>query len=229
MFIFYRPRDTVSGDFYWMSKKKGKLVIVAADCTGHGVEGAFMSLLGVAFLNEIVNKENEVFANEILNKLREHVVNSLNQPAELATEEEEHVKEGMDIALCVIDYPTLSLQFTGAQNPLIIIRNGEIIEIKADKMPVGYSEDHLDKTFTNNSITLETGDCLYIFSDGYAHQFGGDAEKTKKFSSKRLRAALLEVSSLPMSEQERKMIQLHDEWKGNNDQTDDVLLIGMRV
>jgi serine phosphatase RsbU (regulator of sigma subunit) len=228
MFIFYRPRDIVSGDFYWMSKKEDKLIIVAADCTGHGVPGAFMSMLGVAFLNEIVNKENEVYANEILNKLREHVVNSLNQPSLPSSERsEELAKEGMDIALCVIDHQTLTLQYAGAYNPLIMIRDGELSEIKADKMPVAYSDYHGNKTFTNNLVALAPGDCVYMFSDGYADQFGGDDEK--KFSSKRLKAALLEVSSLPMSEQEKVMMQHHDNWKGNRNQIDDVLLIGIRI
>jgi serine phosphatase RsbU (regulator of sigma subunit) len=230
MFIFYRPRDIVSGDFYWMSKKEDKLIIVAADCTGHGVPGAFMSMLGVAFLNEIVNKENEVYANEILNKLRDHVVNSLNQSFQPSSEQsEEHAKEGMDIALCVIDRQTLTLQYAGAYNPLIMIRGDELSEIKADKMPVAYSDYHGDKAFTNNLITLVPGDCIYMFSDGYADQFGGSDEKTKKFSSKRLKASLLEVSALPMNEQEKAMTQHHDNWKGNNIQIDDVLLIGIRI
>jgi serine phosphatase RsbU (regulator of sigma subunit) len=212
-----------------MSKREDRLVIVAADCTGHGVPGAFMSMLGVSFLNEIVNKENEVYANEILNKLRDHVVSSLNQSANLTTEDEYRAKEGMDIALCVIDHQTLSLQYAGAYNPLILIRNGELSEIKADKMPVGYSDFYGNKPFTNNSVPLMHGDCIYMFSDGYADQFGGNQEKTKKFSSKRLKSALLEVSSLPMKEQEKIMEQLHDEWKGSNAQIDDVLLIGIRL
>jgi len=176
-----------------------------------------------------VNKENEVYANEILNKLREHVVNSLNQPAvgSAASEQQEHAKEGMDIALCVIDHQTSTLQYAGAYNPLIMIRNGELSEIKADKMPVAYSDYHGNKAFTNNLVPLMKGDCIYMFSDGYADQFGGSEEK--KFSSKRLKASLLEVSSLPMNEQEKIMEQYHDNWKGNKNQIDDVLLIGIRI
>ena len=223
MFIFYLPRDIVSGDFYWMSKKEDKLIIVAADCTGHGVPGAFMSILGVAFLNEIVNKESEVYANEILNKLRENVVKSLNPSGH-----DEYTKDGMDVALCVIDYPSMTLQYAGAYNPLILIRGGKLIEIKADKMPVAYSDFHENKTFTNNIIPLTPDDCIYLFSDGYADQFGGSETTTKKYSSKRLKKTLLEICHLPIKEQEKVVSQLYAQWKGSNDQTDDVLLIGMK-
>jgi len=183
MYIFYRPRDIVSGDFYWMSKKEDKLIIVAADCTGHGVPGAFMSMLGVAFLNEIVGKENEVYANEILNKLRDNVVRSLNQASRLE-EGQEYTKDGMDIALCVIDYPSMTLQYAGAYNPLILIRNNELMEIKADRMPVAYSDDHGKKQFTNNLIPLFPKDCMYMFSDGFADQFGGYEEKARNIPGK---------------------------------------------
>ncbi len=227
MYIFYRPRDIVSGDFYWMSRKEDKLIIVAADCTGHGVPGAFMSMLGVAFLNEIVGKEDEVYANEILNKLREHVIRSLHQTGRSG--EEGDTKDGMDIALCIVDYPSMTLQYAGAYNPLVLIRNYELQEIKADKMPVAYSDFHGNKTFTNNLIPLVAGDCIYMFSDGYADQFGGYEEKSKKFSSKRLKTTLLKVCDLPMREQEQIMAQKYDEWKGDHNQIDDVLLVGIKI
>jgi serine phosphatase RsbU (regulator of sigma subunit) len=228
MYIFYRPRDIVSGDFYWMSKKEDKLIIVAADCTGHGVPGAFMSMLGIAFLNEIVNKEDELYANEILNKLRDYIIKSLHQSRSM-DEGEEHTKDGMDIALCIIDYTSMTLQFAGAYNPLILIRNKELTEVKADKMPIAYSDDHGEKKFTNNLISLFSGDCIYMFSDGYADQFGGSDEKCKKYSGKRLKSTLLEICDLPMKEQEKIMAQTYDEWKGPNEQIDDVLLIGIRI
>jgi len=224
MFIFYRPRDIVSGDFYWMSKKEDKLVIVAADCTGHGVPGAFMSMLGVSFLNEIVNKEHEMYANEILNKLRESVIRSLNQAGH-----DEYIHDGMDVALCVIDYPSMTLQYAGAHNPLILVRNGELTEIKADKMPVAYCNFRGNKEFTNRVIPLLHDDCIYMFSDGYADQFGGSEEITKKYSSKRLRHTLLEIAQLSTKEQEKKIVQHYDQWKGSQTQTDDVLLIGIKV
>ena len=224
MFIFYRPRDIVSGDFYWMSKKEDRLIIVAADCTGHGVPGAFMSMLGVAFLNEIVNKKNELYANEILNKLRESVIVSLNQSGR-----DEYTKDGMDVALCVIDYTSMTLQYAGAYNPLILIRNSELTEIKADKMPVAYSDFHGNKAFTNNIVPLLPDDRIYMFSDGYADQFGGFEEKSKKYSSKRLKNTLLEICQLPINEQEKIIAQHYDQWKGSHEQIDDVLLMGIRI
>ncbi len=222
MFIFYRPRDIVSGDFYWMSKKEDKLIIVAADCTGHGVPGAFMSMLGVAFLNEIVSNETDVYANNILNKLREHIIKSLNQAGKKGNE----AKEGMDMALCVIDYPSMTLQYAGAYNPLIMIRENQLQEIKADKMPVAYYE-YGKEEFTNNMVKLAPGDCFYMFSDGYADQFGGS--KQKKFSSKRLKDKLLEIHQLPIKDQEQMIATIYDEWKGTHDQVDDVLLIGIKM
>jgi serine phosphatase RsbU (regulator of sigma subunit) len=222
MFIFYRPRNIVSGDFYWMSQKEDKLIIVAADCTGHGVPGAFMSMLGIAFLNEIVNNTTDVYANNILNRLRENVIHSLNQTGKNDFE----TKDGMDIALCVIDHPSMTLQYAGAYNPLILVRNHELQEIKADKMPVAYF-DHGKETFTNHLVPLIAGDSLYMFSDGYADQFGGPKEK--KFSSKRLKETLRSIHGLTVEEQEKQVTLAYDEWKGNNEQVDDVLLLGIKI
>jgi serine phosphatase RsbU (regulator of sigma subunit) len=222
MFIFYRPRDIVSGDFYWMAQKDDKLIIVAADCTGHGVPGAFMSMLGVAFLNEIVTSETDVYANNILNRLRTNIIRSLNQAGKTNIE----TKDGMDIALCVIDYPSMTLQYAGAYNPLILIRDNALQEIKADKMPVAYFADGKE-TFTNHLIPILPGDCIYMFSDGYADQFGGPNEK--KFSSKRLKELLLSGHKLPMKEQEKRMATMYDEWIGNTEQVDDVLLMGIKI
>ena len=224
MYIFYRPRDIVSGDFYWMTQKNDQLIIIAADCTGHGVPGAFMSMLGVAFLNEIIGKGEKMYANEILNELREYVIRSLHQTG---ISDEDRTRDGMDIALCIVDYPSMTLQYAGAYNPLILIRNNELQEVKADKMPVAYSDYHGNMAFTNNLVPVIPGDCVYMFSDGYADQFGGNNEK--KFSSKRLKASLLEVSNLPMNEQEQVMAEKYDNWKGNHKQIDDVLLVGIRI
>ena len=228
MFIFYRPRDIVSGDFYWMSKKENKLIIVSADCTGHGVPGAFMSMLGVAFLNEIIGNEKELYANEILNKLREKVIRSLNQAGRLK-ENKEYTTDGMDIVLCVIDYPNMTLQYAGAYDPLILIRNNELTEIKADRMPVAYSDEHGAKKFTNHLIPLFPKDCIYMFTDGFTDQFGGFGEKSKKYSRKRLKSTLLNIYAFPMQEQKKFITQIYDEWKGNNEQVDDVLMIGIRI
>ena len=240
-FILYKPLNTVSGDFYWMMEKEDKLIVAAADCTGHGVQGAFMSMAGVAFLNEIVGKENEIDAAEILNKLRDRVIDFLNQviPIDKDKEHEEsmiqHEKEdkpiqnGMDISLCVIDYQKMTLQYAGANNSIYLIRdsNTELEEVKADKMPIGYDERRGNKKFANKLFALSHGDCIYMFSDGFEDQF--DCHNKKKFSSKKVRESLLKVSKLPIDVQEILMEQLFNKWKGNNEQTDDVMLLGIRI
>ena len=219
-FILFKPRDIVSGDYYWFGRNDENIVIVAADCTGHGVPGAFMSMLGVAFLNEIINKNEVVKANEILNQLREHVITSLRQ-----TGKEGEAKDGMDIAICVIDKKTMNLQFAGANNPLYLVRDGELIQIKADRMPIGiYIKTN---PFNNNELTLQENDCLYIFSDGYVDQFGG--KSNRKFKSKPFKRLLLDINDKPMSEQRTILDDTIEEWKGINEQVDDILVIGIRI
>lgn len=220
-FIYFRPRDIVSGDFYWLNKKENKTYFTAADCTGHGVPGAFMSMLGIAFMNEIVNKFKNIKANEILNELKKYVVESLHQ-----TGKSGETQDGMDMALCILDHQTNTLQFSGAYNPLILIRNGELIEYKADKMPIGIYHEKND-FFTNHEIKAQKGDCLYVFSDGYVDQFGG--EKGKKFFKKRFKEMLLNIHSKPMKEQYQILDQTMKDWRGDYSQIDDILVIGVRV
>lgn len=220
-FILYKPRDIVSGDFYWISQKEGKTIVAAVDCTGHGVPGAFMSMLGFAFLNEIVNKDLELKPNIILNNLREYIKESLHQ-----TGQENEAKDGMDIALCVIDQQSDTLQFSGAYNSLLLIRNNEIITLKADRMPIGI---HLSekKSFTNHEITTQKGDNIYIFSDGYIDQFGGKDDR--KFKIKPFKELLLSIQGKAMSEQKKILEKRYSEWKGNHEQIDDVLVIGVHL
>jgi serine phosphatase RsbU (regulator of sigma subunit) len=221
-FVLFMPRDIVSGDFYWMTHKNEKVVLVAADCTGHGVPGAFMSMLGVSFLYEIVNKENILQPAEILNNLRNHIKTTLSQTGKL-----EEQKDGMDISLCVIDKSNQKIEWAGAYNPLYQIRNEELIEYKADKMPVAV---HLNdfKSFTNHEINYLPGDTFYMFSDGYADQFGGP--EGRKFMVKRLKRTLLEIHQKPMQEQREILEKIHLDWRGeNNDQIDDILIVGFRV
>jgi len=219
-FIFFKPRDTVSGDFYWMDKRENKLILAAVDCTGHGVPGAFMSMLGVSFLNEIVTKGQEESANGILNKLRESVKTTLSQSS---TSES---KDGMDIALCVIDYDEMKMQYAGAHNPLYFIHDGELIQFRGDRMPIGYQLREKE-TFTNNLIDLHKGDVFYIFSDGYIDQFGGD--NNNKYSSKAFKKLLTEIHKKPMSEQRILLEQHFELWRGNQSQIDDVLVIGGKI
>jgi len=218
-FIMYRPRDIVSGDFYWIKKDENRLLIAAADCTGHGVPGAFMSILGIAFLNEIIIKNPFIEANEILNLLRDNVIVSLHQ-----TGKEGESKDGMDLALCVFDIKTGILQFAGANNPMYLIRNNEIKEIKPDKMPVGFHYNI--QSFNNNYIELYPGDKVYIFSDGFADQFGGP--KGKKFKYAQLKEILLNIYTKPMSEQKTILESTFDNWIGDLEQIDDILVIGVQ-
>lgn len=225
-FILHRPRDIVSGDFYWYAQKDNLFVIAAADCTGHGVPGAFMSMLGVAYLNEIVNKIainqhiNALNADEILNQLRDKVISSLHQSAN-----KRDPKDGMDIALCIIDFDHKKVQFSGAYNPLLIVRNGEAIRYKGDKMPVSFHR-RMNESFTRQEIDLQENDCLYIFSDGYVDQFGGP--KGLKFLMKNFQQLILDNHHKPMQEQKAILAQTFDDWRGEYTQIDDVLVLGFR-
>ena len=220
-FIVYLPKDIVSGDFYWFAKKGNKLIVAAADCTGHGVPGAFMSMLGIAFLNEIVGKMTKISAGNILQKLRENVIRALHQ-----RDGGDTAKDGMDIALIVFDEKTKSVQFSGAYNPLYIIRDGELIEQKGDRMPIGvHSRDN--ETFSNHKIDLQENDQIYFFTDGFADQFGGP--KGKKMNYKRFRKLIVDQNGLNETQQQENLLKAFHEWKGEHDQLDDVLLIGLKV
>jgi serine phosphatase RsbU (regulator of sigma subunit) len=242
MFILYKPRDIVSGDFYWVTRKENTVVIAVADCTGHGVPGAFMSMLGVSFLNEIVNKrkhisndnENQMMnAADILNQLRESVIKSLHQTGKYGES-----KDGMDIALCVYNDDNKQLQFAGANNPMYIVQNLDnkaIEEIKADKMPIGiyYSEEL--EPFTNKQFKIQGGETIYLFSDGLADQFGGP--DGKKYKYKQLKDNLLANINEPMEKQKELLDNSIVGWmncvnKDTNthyEQIDDILIIGFRL
>jgi len=220
-FILYKPRDIVSGDFYWITHKDGKIIVAAVDCTGHGVPGAFMSMLGFAFLNEIVNKEKELKANEILNQLRNYVKKSLHQ-----TGKDDEAKDGMDIALCIIDSENLRMQFSGAYNPLYLVRNKELITIKGDRMPIGiYIAEK--ESFTNHETEIRKGDTIYIFTDGYIDQFGGP--QTQKYKTAPFRDLLESNQDKSMAEQKKILEDSFEKWKGDHDQIDDVLVIGIKI
>lgn len=215
-FILYKPKDVVAGDFYWMEHKDGKVLFAAADCTGHGVPGAMVSVVCNNALNRSVREHGLTDPGEILNKTREIVVAEFEKS-------EEDVKDGMDIALCSLE--GMKLQYAGAHNPLWIIRNGEIIETKANKQPIGQFDN--PEPYTTHSFDLEQGDSIYIFSDGYVDQFGG--EKGKKFKSKAFRELLLSIQDKPMEEQKKEIDEAFEKWKGDLDQIDDVCVIGVKV
>lgn len=220
-FILYLPRDIVSGDFYWLTKKNDQIISVAADCTGHGVPGGFMSMLGIAFLNEIVNKNEVLEPNEILNQLREQVISSLHQTGKMG-----EAQDGMDISLFILDHKNKRLEFAGANNPLIIIRDQEIIEIKGDKMPIGI-HTRADEPFTNHKVELKEGDVVYTFTDGYPDQFGG--KKGKKFLSKNFKELLLKIHEKPMDKQREILEKTLLEWQGSFERVDDILVMGVKI
>jgi serine phosphatase RsbU (regulator of sigma subunit)/ligand-binding sensor domain-containing protein len=220
-FVLWRPRDIVSGDFYWMMHKKNRTVLAAADCTGHGVPGAFMSIMGISFLNQIANLPEVQTAADALNHLRHNVITSLNKEGS-----ETDTKDGMDISLCVYDFENMIMDFSGAYNPLYIVRDGAIDVVKADRMPVGV-HDRMDKSFTTNKFTMMKGDVYYILSDGYIDQFGG--EKGKKFMTKRFKELILDIYQLPMEEQSKILEERLLEWRGEIEQVDDIIIIGVRV
>jgi serine phosphatase RsbU (regulator of sigma subunit) len=219
-FIIFKPRDVVSGDFYWAGRYQDKVVITAADCTGHGVPGAFMSMLGIAFLNEIVNNQARINASDILNRLREQIIRELGQ-----TGGEGESKDGMDMSLCMLDVKSRKLDFAGANNPLYLIRGNELSETRGDKMPVAIHERMTP--FSNHSVSLQKGDCLYMFSDGYQDQFGGPSGK--KFMAKRFKELLISISSRTMTDQKQLLEKAMNEWIGEYDQIDDMVVIGIRV
>ena len=220
-FVINKPKDIVSGDFYWFSRMGERLIITAADCTGHGVPGAFLSLLGVTYLNEITNKIEYLKASLILNNLRDRVIESLNQQSF-----NKKRYDGIDLSMAIIDLETMELQFAGANNPIYIIRNGHLTEIKGNRMPVGIQSVKIEP-FTNHVIEIEKGDKIYMFSDGYIDQFGG--EQGKKFLSRNFKLLLSEIAELSLQEQESVLLKTFDLWKGQFEQIDDVLVIGVKI
>jgi len=218
-FIYFKPKNIVSGDFYWISKLDNKVIIAAADCTGHGVPGAFMSMLGVAFLNEIVNQSKIVNPDEILNQLRSKVIDALHQSAK-----KRGSRDGMDISLSVIDTEKNKMYFAGAYNSIYMIREQTLHEIKADRMPIGVHSVYQNTPFSAQTVDLQQGDLLYFFSDGYFDQFGG--EKGSKFGKKSFKDLLLQIHSNDMQTQQEIIDQTLQEWKGSRIQIDDIMVLG---
>ncbi len=249
LFILFKPRDIVSGDFYWLGKKGGKKIILAADCTGHGVPGAFMSMLGTAFLNEIISSESSnISSHVILNRLREYVITSLRQ-----TGKEGEQKDGMDVSLCVYDEQTRIADFSGANNPLVIVREKSdtdtveenervkvqefvsetnaktynVIQIAGDRMPIGIYVDQ--KPFSPVHMQLHENDTIYAFSDGYQDQFGGP--KNKKFMIKRLKQICVDMHDVDIQNQKEYLNNTIIQWmkEGETEQIDDILVIGLKI
>ena len=220
-FILYKPKDIVSGDFYWAHEINNKFYICTADCTGHGVPGAFMSMLNISYLNESIIEKNISKPDMILNHIRDEIIHSLNPEGS-----EEESKDGMDCILACFDFTTYTLEYAAANNSFYIVRDKELIHCVADKMPVGKSpRDH--EPFTLHTIQLQKGDTVYMLTDGLPDQFGGP--KGKKFKYKQLEEILIENNHKPMQEQKEKLSERLEDWKGNLEQVDDICLIGVRV
>jgi serine phosphatase RsbU (regulator of sigma subunit)/CHASE3 domain sensor protein len=221
-FVYYRPKDIVSGDFYWLEKINNKVFFAAVDCTGHGVPGAFMSIVGHNQLKQVMSRITEYKPSVVLDELSKGVSESLHQHYDGST-----AKDGMDLSLCAYDIEKQELQFSGAFNPLYLVRDGDLQEVKANKFPIGIFLGREARNFTNHKISMQKGDVIYIFSDGYADQFGGP--KGKKFMANQFRNLLLQIHKLPMDKQKEELDRTLEEWKGSEEQVDDILVIGVKI
>ncbi len=220
-FVLFMPRDIVSGDFYWMHDSGFRQYIAAVDCTGHGVPGAFMSIIGHNSLNKIVRESGISRPSEILDHLNIEVVHALLQRSEKA------VRDGMDISIFSYDILEHTVEYAGAYQPLYHVRDGKVTVYKADRFPIGMIDGQANKRFTNKRVEARPGDMLYIFTDGFADQFGG--EKEKKFKTVKIRALLSKIYMLPVEEQKQRLEEAIREWMGDLDQIDDILFIGTRL
>lgn len=225
-FVLFKPKDIVSGDFYWIYEKNNVVFYATGDCTGHGVPGGFMTMLGISFLNEIVEVKGITTPSEILNNMRDKIITTLKQHGNFGES-----KDGMDITVCSLDKNKKELQYASANNALYIIKaekqgHGQELEIyRADKQPCGFY--HVYKPFTNHVINLESGDAVYTFSDGFPDQFGGPTGR--KYMHKQFKEVLLQNAHLSFTEQKNLLNSSFENWRGKQDQVDDVLVIGVKV
>lgn len=220
-FVLFLPKDIVSGDFYYVMRNRHILCIAAGDCTGHGVPGALLSILGISFLNELLHSRIELKANRILNLMREKIMKSLHQ-----TSWKTETKDSIDIGLCIVDMNTCRIQYSGANRPLLRLRDGELTEFRPDKMTIGLAPI-IETPFTNQMIETLPGDTFYLYSDGYADQFGELTDK--KFKHKHLKRVIASAANLPMARQKAILESTFSEWKGNTQQIDDVLVFGFKL
>jgi len=220
-FVLNKPKDIVSGDYYWVAHKNDRLIITVADCTGHGVPGAFMSILGINLLNEIVNNLENPGANDILNELREQVIKALGQ-----TGQKDEAKEGMEMALCLVDFEHKMIQFSGAFRPMYLISEGELSVITGDRMPIGIYEAE-KVSFSNKEVPFKEKDLIYLFTDGFVDQIGGLQRKT--FKSVRFKKLLKEISHKPLDEQKSILREEHEIWRAGQEQIDDILILGVEL
>ncbi|MGD1842083.1 MAG: PP2C family protein-serine/threonine phosphatase, partial [Thermonemataceae bacterium] len=222
-FILYKPRDIVSGDFYWFLKKQGKAFLVVADCTGHGVPGAFMAMLGITSLNYLIGVNDLTAPAKILKKLDGQISAALNQKTEKNLN-----YDGMVLAMCVFDFEQRKLTFASAERPLYIVRGKHLTKIQGNKHIIGGNIVETTKSFTQQEVPIEKNDMLYLFSDGYTDQFGGGIKK-KKFSTRRFQNLLCDIAHLPPEEQSIMLEKTLQEWQGSHPQIDDILVVGLKI
>jgi serine phosphatase RsbU (regulator of sigma subunit) len=227
-FVYYRPKDIVSGDFYWIYRTQKKVFLAAVDCTGHGVPGAFMSIIGYDLLKNIVEVQKEHYPERILNKLSHEVALTFQKNGQDGMLNKQSIDDGMDISLVMLDEEQQMLHFSGAMNPLYIIRDNEIMTFKGDRFPIGYSDAERELSYSRQDIKVYPNDVIYMFSDGFADQFGGP--EGKKFKYRRFRHLLLNIHKLPIDDQKAILHQKMEEWMGTEyEQVDDILLMGFRL
>ena len=219
-FILNKPKDILSGDFFWTTEYENKVIVAVADCTGHGIPASLLSVLGISALNEIVLKYKNLKSNEILNHLRTKIVIALSQ-----SDSNDETKDGMDISLLIYDKRKKHVEFSGAYNPFVLVRDSKLYSIDGDRMPIGICEAENDFSF--NSYPVEKNDMIYMFSDGYTDQFGG--VNNKKIKRKIFKEQLIKLSKLPLSVQKERFSIYFNEWKGDFEQVDDVLIVGLRI
>jgi serine phosphatase RsbU (regulator of sigma subunit) len=220
IFVLFKPRDIVSGDFYWFSQSAQNKIIAVADCTGHGVPGAFMSMLGYESLQDVALKESIATTSDALKSLDKKITDTLNKS-------DRSFRDGMDLALCAFSNSGNKLQYSGANRPLIHISDGKLTEYRPDKNTIGGDIDNIEKLYSTKHIEYKKGDMFYLFTDGFADQFGG--EKGKKFKYRNLQSVFQNLSALPLKEQKRSLEKTFESWKGSLEQLDDVCVIGIRM
>jgi serine phosphatase RsbU (regulator of sigma subunit) len=220
-FILFKPKDIVSGDFYWITKVKDQTIIALADCTGHGVPGAFMSMLGITLLNEIINIQHIISTNKILDMLRKKIIDALRQKADTYDS-----RDGMDISVCSIDTQSKQMEFSGAYRPIVILSDRKMKLIDGDKMPIGFHKTR-NSPFKKIKYNFSSGDIFYLYTDGYPDQFGG--ELGKKYTRQKFRNLLDSIHELPLDEQKDKLEKELIKWKGNIEQIDDITVLGIKV
>ena len=225
-FILFKPKDIVSGDFYWFTRIENKIIVAVADCTGHGIPGAFMSVLGISLMNQIVIEEKNTDVSFILQRLDHKLKKAFDYSNDLI-EEDKRPFDGMDIALCAIDYDTQFLTYAGALRPLYHVTHNNLNSVEGSHYPIGGMNLESNRKYERQSVNFKKGDKLYFCSDGYADQFGGPRDK--KFMTKNFKNMILKTSKLSMQTQQLELERKFSEWMNHYEQTDDVLVLGVQL